>query len=204
MDELIDDALDERDVDPDPLVQADRWYQDAVRRGLVQPDAMQLATASPDLRVTARTVLLKCIDERGFCFYSNYESRKGRELAEDPRCALVLLWKPLERQITVTGTATRVSAEESDDYFATRPRGSQLSTWVSRQSTVVSSRAELESALAEVEARYPDVVPRPPYWGGYVVEPITVELWKGRRNRLHDRLRYRRDGDAWVIERLAP
>ena len=197
--DLIDEPLDEGDADRDPLVQAARWYQDAIDGGLVQPDAMQLATAH-----SSRTVLLKCIDERGFCFFSNYESRKGRELDEDPRCSLVLLWKPLERQITVTGTATRVSAEESDEYFATRPRGSQLSTWVSRQSTVVASRDVLIDQLAEVEARYPDVVPRPPYWGGYVVEPTTVELWKGRRNRLHDRLRYRCDGDAWIMERLAP
>jgi pyridoxamine 5'-phosphate oxidase len=196
---MIDESLDERDVDPDPLVQVARWYRDAVDGGLVQPDAMQLATAH-----SARTVLLKGIDERGFSFFSNYESRKGRELAADPRCALVLLWKPLERQVTVTGTATRLSPEESDEYFATRPRGSQISTWVSHQSEVVASRAELEGALAEVEARYPDAVPRPPYWGGYVVAPETVELWKGRRNRLHDRLRYRRDGGAWVLERLAP
>lgn len=195
----IDESLDERDVHPDPLVQVARWFADAVDGGLVQPDAMQLATAH-----SARTVLLKGIDERGFSFFSNYESRKGREIDADPRCALVLLWKPLERQVTVTGTAERVPAAESDEYFATRPRGSQLSTWVSRQSTVVESRAALEGALAEVEARYPDVVPRPPYWGGYVVRPDTVELWKGRRNRLHDRLRYRRDGGAWVIERLAP
>jgi pyridoxamine 5'-phosphate oxidase len=176
-----------------------RWYRDAVDGGLVQPDAMQVATAH-----SARTVLLKGIDERGFSFFTNYESRKGRELADDPRCSLVLLWKPLERQVTVTGRASRVSPEESDEYFATRPRGSQLSTWVSRQSTVVASRDELEAALAEVEARFPGDVPRPPYWGGYVVEPDAVELWKGRRNRLHDRLRYRRDGDAWVLERLAP
>jgi pyridoxamine 5'-phosphate oxidase len=176
-----------------------RWYDDARDGGLVQPDAMQLATHS-----SARTVLLKGIDERGFSFFTNYESRKGQELAEDPRCALVLLWKPLERQVTVTGTAERVSAEESDEYFATRPRGSQLSTWVSRQSEVVPSRDFLVDQLAEVEARHPDVVPRPPWWGGYVVRPETVELWKGRRNRLHDRLRYRRDGDAWIVERLAP
>jgi pyridoxamine 5'-phosphate oxidase len=176
-----------------------RWYRDAVDAGLVQPDAMQLATVA-----SARTVLLKGIDERGFTFFTNYESRKGAELAADPRCGLVLLWKPLERQVTVTGTAERVPAAESDEYFATRPRGSQLSTWVSQQSRVVGSRAELEGALAAVEARYADEVPRPPYWGGYLVRPDTVELWKGRRNRLHDRLRYRRDGGGWVIERLAP
>lgn len=178
-----------------------RWYRDAVDGGLVQPDAMQVATASG-----ARTVLLKGIDERGFSFFTNYESRKGIDLARDPRCSLVLLWKPLERQVLATGRAVRVSAEESDAYFATRPRGSQLSTWVSRQSTVVASRDDLERELASVEARYPEgtPVPRPPYWGGYVILPDTVELWKGRRNRLHDRLRYRRDGDGWVIERLAP
>lgn len=196
---MIDEALDEGDAHADPLVQVARWYQDAIDGGLVQPDAMQLATT-----LSARTVLLKGIDERGFSFFTSYESRKGMELAEDPRCALVLLWKPLERQVTVTGCAARLTPQESDEYFASRPRGSQLSTWVSRQSTVVASRAELEVVLAEVDARYPDVVPRPPYWGGYVVEPVTVELWKGRRNRLHDRLRYRRDGGRWVVERLAP
>lgn len=196
---MIDEPLDERDVHADPLVQVARWYRDAIDGGLVQPDAMQLATAR-----SARTVLLKGIDERGFSFFTNYESRKGIELAEDPRCSLVLLWKPLERQVTVTGTASRLPSEESDEYFASRPRGSQLSTWVSKQSTVVRSRAELEAALADVEARHPADVPRPPHWGGYVVEPTTVELWKGRRNRLHDRLRYRREGDTWVIERLAP
>jgi pyridoxamine 5'-phosphate oxidase len=198
---LVDEALDEGDVDPDPLVQVARWYADAVDAGLVQPDAMQVATAS-----SSRTVLLKGIDERGLSFFTNYESRKGVELARDPRCSLVLLWKPLERQVLATGRAERLPAEESDAYFATRPRGSQLSTWVSRQSAVVASRAELERELAAVEARFPDgtTVPRPPYWGGYVIVPDTVELWKGRRNRLHDRLRYRRDGDTWVIERLAP
>ena len=198
-DALPDEPLDEADVDPDPLLQVGRWYQDAVDGGLVQPDAMQLATSS-----SAHTVLLKGIDERGLSFFTSYESRKGADLAADPRCALVLLWKPLERQVTITGTASRLSDAESDEYFATRPRGSQLSTWVSRQSSVIASRAVLTDALAEVEARHPDLVPRPPYWGGYVVRPETVELWKGRRNRLHDRLRYRREGDTWVLERLAP
>jgi pyridoxamine 5'-phosphate oxidase len=198
-DPLVDEPLDEGDVDPDPLVQVARWYQDAIDGGLLQPDAMQLSTTT-----SARTVLLKGIDERGFSFFTSYESRKGTELAADQRCALVLLWKPLERQVAVTGTASRVSPEESDEYFATRPRGSQLSTWVSRQSTVIASRDVLTDALADVDRRYPDVVPRPPHWGGYLVRPDTVELWKGRRNRLHDRLRYRRDGEAWIIERLAP
>ena len=196
-----DTPLLEGDVDPDPLVQVGRWYRDAVEAGLVQPDAMQLATVT-----AARTVLLKAVDERGFSFFTNYESRKGADLARNPRCALVLLWKPLERQVTATGRAERLPAAESDEYFATRPRGSQLSAWVSQQSTVISSRDELERALADLEARYPEgtMVPRPPHWGGYLVVPDTVELWKGRRNRLHDRLRYRRAGDRWVLERLAP
>ena len=199
--ELVDDPLDEGEVDADPLVQVARWYQDAIDGGLLQPDAMQLATTS-----SSRTVLLKGIDERGFSFFTNYESRKGVDLDADPRCSIVLLWKPLERQALATGVAERLPPEESDAYFATRPRGSQLSTWVSRQSSVVASRAELERELAVVEARYPEgtTVPRPPYWGGYVIVPDTVELWKGRRNRLHDRLRYRRDGDGWLVERLAP
>lgn len=197
---MIDEPLDEGAVDADPLVQVARWYEDARAGGLVQPDAMQLATHS-----SARTVLLKGVDERGLSFFTSYESRKGRELAEDPRCALVLLWKPLERQVTVVGVADRVSDAESDEYFATRPRGSQLSTWVSRQSTVVPSRQHLLDQLAEIEGRFPDAVPRPRWWGGYVVRPVTVELWKGRRNRLHDRLRYRRDDTgAWIVERLAP
>jgi pyridoxamine 5'-phosphate oxidase len=180
-------------------VQVARWHREAVDHGLVQPDAMQLATAT-----SARTVLLKGIDERGLSFFTNYESQKGADLTVDPRCSIVLLWKPLERQVTVRGVAERVPAEESDEYFATRPRGSQLSTWVSKQSTVIASRAELEEALAEVDARYPGDVPRPPWWGGYVVRPDEVQLWKGRRNRMHDRLRYTRAGGSWRIERLAP
>jgi pyridoxamine 5'-phosphate oxidase len=196
-----DTPLNETGVDPDPLAQVERWYQDAIEAGLVQPDAMQLAT-----EMSARTVLLKGIDARGFSFFTNYESRKGNDLARNPRCALVLLWKPLERQVTATGVAERLSAAESDEYFATRPRGSQLSAWVSKQSTVVESRAELERALVELEEQYPEgtPVPRPPHWGGYLIVPDSVELWKGRRNRLHDRLRYRRDGDSWILERLAP
>ena len=200
---LPDEPLDEADVEPDPLVQVSRWYQDAIDGGLVQPDAMQLATAS-----SARTVLLKGIDERGFSFFTNYESRKGADLAADPRCALVLLWKPLERQVTVTGTASRLSEAESDEYFATRPRGSQLSTWVSMQSSVIASRAVLTDALAEVEARFPDEVRRPPYWGGFLITPEAFEFWQGRRGRMHDRFRYlrvpTRPDAPWQVQRLAP
>jgi len=182
-----------------------RWYDDAVAAGLVQPDAMQVATVDASGQPSARTVLLKGIDERGLSFFTSYESRKGAQLAGDPRCALVLLWKPLERQVNVTGVAERLPRSESDEYFATRPRGSQLGAWASAQSTVIDGRAALEAELAAVEARYPGVVPRPPHWGGYVVRPDTVELWKGRRNRLHDRLSYTRvPAGGWVLERLSP
>ncbi|HYD11007.1 MAG TPA: pyridoxamine 5'-phosphate oxidase [Acidimicrobiales bacterium] len=202
---LPDEALDERDVDDDPLVQVARWYQDAIDGGLVQPDAVQVATVDAAGQPSARTVLLKGIDERGLSFFTSYESRKGVQLAQNPRCALVLLWKPLERQVNVTGVAERLPARESDEYFATRPRGSQLGAWASAQSTVIDGRASLERALADVEARYDGVdVPRPPHWGGYIVRPDTIELWKGRRNRLHDRLRYSRHGGGWVLERLSP
>ena len=177
----------------------------AVDRAILpEPTAFALGTVGADGQPAVRMLLLKAADERGFVFYTNYESRKGRELLAHGKAALCFHWMPFERQVRVEGPVERVSDAEADEYFASRPRGSQLSTWVSRQSTVVASRAALEAALAEVEARYPGDVPRPPYWGGYVVEPDGVELWKGRRNRLHDRLRYRRDGDAWVIERLAP
>jgi pyridoxamine 5'-phosphate oxidase len=203
--DLPDEPLDERDVDGDPLVQVARWYRDAVDGGLVQPDAMQVATVDADGRPSARTVLLKGIDERGLSFFTSYESRKGRHLAHDPRCALVLLWKPLERQVNITGVAERLPEEESDEYFATRPRGSQVGAWASAQSAVIDGREALEAELAAVEARFPGAVPRPPHWGGYVVRPDSIELWKGRRNRLHDRLRYTRAGDgSWVLERLSP
>lgn len=201
---MDDAALDERDVDPDPLVQVGRWYREAIDAGLVQPDAMQLATVDAAGQPSARTVLLKGIDERGLSFFTSYESRKGQQLAGNPRCALVLLWKPLERQVNVTGVAERLPPAESDEYFATRPRGSQVGAWASAQSAVIADRGALEAALAAVEERFPGAVPRPPHWGGYVVRPETVELWKGRRNRLHDRLRYTRGGDAWRLERLSP
>lgn len=204
---LPDVPLLEGDVHADALVQVARWYDDAVAAGLVQPDAMQVATVDADGQPSARTVLLKGVDDRGLSFFTSYESRKGVQLATNPRCALVLLWKPLERQVNVAGVAERLPAAESDEYFATRPRGSQVGAWASVQSAVIDGRAPLEAALAEVEARYPGDVPRPPHWGGYVVRPDTVELWKGRRDRLHDRLRYTRDADAdagWRLERLSP
>ena len=199
------EGLSEADLAPDPFTQFAEWYEWAGVVGVYDPAAMVLSTADTEGRPSARHVLLRGFDDEGFVFYTNYHSRKGRELAVNPNAALTFPWTKFGRQVVITGAASPVSSEESDAYFATRPRGSQISTWVSRQSTVVPSRRALEEQLAEVEARHPDEVPRPPWWGGYVVEPVTVELWKGRRNRLHDRLRYRRDPTgAWIVERLAP
>jgi pyridoxamine 5'-phosphate oxidase len=189
----------------DPLAQLRDWYEHAVAAGLPEPEAMALATATPDGAPSVRFVLLKGIDERGVEFYSNYESRKGRELAANPRAALAILWRPQHRQVRVEGTVERLTAEESDAYFATRPRGAQLGAWASPQSEVVRDRDVLDRALADAEERFAGApVPRPPHWGGFLVRPERIELWQGRLNRLHDRLRYVREAGGWRIERLAP
>ena len=201
-----DQGLSEGDVDPDPLVEFRRWYRLAEESGLAQPDAMTLATATPDGAPSARMVLLKGVDDGGFVFFTNYESRKARELAENPRAALILYWSPIRRQVRVTGRVERLPAAESEEYFRSRPRGSRLAAWASRQSSVIPERAVLEDEYRRLEAEYADGdVPLPPFWGGYRVSPEVVEFWMGRENRLHDRLRYTRQGDgSWVIERLAP
>ena len=166
---------------------------------------MTLATADRTGRPAARVVLLKGLDDRGFVFYTNYESRKARELAENSNASLVFYWAELERQVRVGGTASRISRDESERYFKSRPRGHQLGAWVSTQSEVIAGRAVLEERLKEYERRYPDAVPLPPFWGGYVVAPSEIEFWQGRPNRLHDRFRYTRQKDGlWLIERLAP
>jgi pyridoxamine 5'-phosphate oxidase len=198
--------LTEDTAGADPVRQLAAWLAEAAAAGVTEPNAMTLATASADGVPSARMVLLKGIDDRGLVFYTNYGSRKGEELAANPRAALVLYWAPLERQVRVEGRVEKVPREESAAYFASRPRGSRLGALASPQSAVVAGRSVLEERLAELEAAHPgEDVPLPANWGGYLVVPETVELWQGRPNRLHDRLRYRADGrGGWIRERLAP
>ena len=195
--------LDEAEVDPDPLRQFARWFEEAGEAGIRAPEAMAAATATHDGRPSVRMVLLKGFDERGFVFFTGYESRKGQELAENPRAALLFYWDPRGRQVRIEGPVERVDEAQSEAYFRSRPRGAQISASVSPQSRVVESRAVLEERAAELEARGGEV-PRPPPWGGLRVEPETYEFWQHRANRLHDRLRYRRVDGRWIVERLAP
>jgi pyridoxamine 5'-phosphate oxidase len=199
------EELRDEDLPVDPVALVRRWFADAREAGIEQHDAMTLATATPGGRPSARAVLLKEIDARGFVFFTNYESRKGLELEANPQAALVLLWIPLQRQVRAVGRVVRLGDEESDAYFATRPRGSQLGAWASAQSRWLPERAELERSWAALDERYGgDMVPRPPHWGGYRVEPDEVELWQGRPNRLHDRFLYTRTREGWTHVRLAP
>jgi pyridoxamine 5'-phosphate oxidase len=198
-------VLREAEAERDPLEQFRRWYADAEAAGIRAPHAMALATATPDARPSVRMVLLKGFDEDGFVFFTGYASRKGADLDANPNAALLFYWDPLGRQVRIDGRVERATAAESDAYFATRPRGAQLAATASRQSAVLSGRDELDARVAELERDYAGAdVPRPEHWGGYRLRPETYEFWQHREDRLHDRLRYRRDGDAWKIERLSP
>ena len=199
-------GLSEKDLARDPFRQFEKWFQEAEAAKVPEPNAGVLSTATKDGRPSARTVLLKAIDGRGFVFYTNYDSRKGRELEGNPQATFLFPWLTLERQVIVEGPVAKVAREESDAYFHSRPRTSQLAAWASPQSSIIPGRGTLEEAMKTTEKKYQGVeAPLPPNWGGFRIAPETVEFWQGRRSRLHDRLRYRRGPDgSWSVERLAP
>lgn len=199
------EGLDREHLDSDPVRQFEHWFNDTREAGILEPNAMSLATTGSDLQPDLRTVLLKYFDHEGFVFYTNYGSRKARELEENPRAALLFPWIGLNRQVIVQGEVSRVSKAESLRYFASRPRGSQLGAWVSEQSRVIRSRGLLEQKVAEIKRRFGEgEVPLPSFWGGYRVVPHRIEFWQGRPSRLHDRFEYVRSPDGWTIQRLQP
>ena len=202
--EYMGESFNEADVAAEPYTQFQRWFDEALRAELSTPNAMTLATAAADGTPSARIVLLKGVDHGGFVFYTNYHSRKGRELAANPRAALVFHWTELEREVRIEGTVARVSAAESDEYFASRPLPSRHAAIASPQSEVIAGRAALESRFAAAAADHGETAPRPAHWGGYRLLPVAVEFWQGRPSRLHDRLQYTLTGDRWSIRRLAP
>lgn len=199
-------GLSEQELLPDPIEQFRRWFQESLDAELTEPNAMVLATVGPGGQPSSRVVLLKGVDARGFSFFTNYESRKGRELAANPRASVTFPWIELERQVCVVGTVSKLPREEAEAYFKSRPRGSRLGAWASRQSEIVPDRAWLESRIQQLDQQYPgDDIPMPPVWGGYVLSPDAIEFWQGRPSRLHDRLLYSRRADgSWKIDRLSP
>lgn len=203
--EYADGGLAESDLDPSPFVMFERWLDQAVAAALPEPNSMVVATVDPDGQPSARTVLLKGVNDSGFAFFTNLGSRKARALEQQPRCSLLFGWLPLQRQIRVEGIAAQLSRHEVEEYFASRPRGSQLGAWASPQSEVVAGPEELTDRYAVAQERFADArVPAPEHWGGYRVWPETFEFWQGRPSRMHDRLRYQRLGDQWLQQRLAP
>jgi len=200
------EALDERDVDADPIVQFQHWFHQARNAELLEPNAMALATADTNGVPSVRMVLLKGADADGFVFFTNYESNKGKDLTANPRASLCFWWDALQRQVRVSGSVARVSVAESQEYFQSRPHGSQVGAWASRQSSVLASREQLELEMARLSEQYPEgsVVPLPPTWGGYRLVPDSIEFWQGRQSRLHDRIAYERKNGSWTILRLSP
>ncbi len=198
-------TLDKKDVDANPILQFQKWFKEAVDAKVNEPNAMTVATASSEGRPSARILLLRNFDENGFVFYTNYTSRKGGEILKNPYASLLFFWPELERQVRIEGKLIKQSEEESDKYFKTRPRTSKLGAWTSEQSRVVASRKALDEEYEKMSQKYPgEDVPRPIYWGGYVLEPTSIEFWQGRPSRLHDRLLYTKEKNSWKIERLAP
>jgi len=198
------ESLEEGDVDADPFTQFARWLEEAIRAEVPEPNAMTLSTVDARGRPAGRIMLLKGLDGRGFVFFTNYGSRKGRDLAVHPAAALTFLWKELERQVRVEGTIEKVDAAESDAYYRVRPLGSRIGAWASPQSEVLEDRAWLERRMAEFSEKYGEDPPRPPHWGGYRVVPDALEFWQGRQSRLHDRIAYRLENGKWTLSRLAP
>ncbi len=200
------DTLSRDDMSDNPIVQFELWMKDAITsEAVAEPNAMTLVTSTPDGKPSARVVLLKNFNEEGFVFYTNYESRKAIELTDNPYASIVFDWHVMERQVRIEGVAKRVSEEESDKYFYSRPKGSQLGAWVSPQSTFIDGRKELEARQTKIESEFKEKpITRPPHWGGFVVEPHTIEFWQGRQSRLHDRMIYIKTGDEWMLRRLAP